>query len=65
MKEGDEWKVAFTTHHGAFEPLVMYFGLINSPGTFTTMEEQHDRVIEEVLKRIKENDLFLKGEKSL
>ena len=29
------------------------------------MEEQHDRVIEEVLKRIKENDLFLKGEKSL
>ena len=32
---------------------------------FTTTEEEHDRVIEEVLKRIKENDLFLKAEKSL
>ena len=32
---------------------------------FTTTEEEHDRVIEEVLKRIQENDLFLKVEKSL
>ena len=37
MKEGDEWKAAFTTHRGAFEPLVMYFGLMNSPATFQTM----------------------------
>ena len=27
-------------------------------------EEEHDRVIEEVLKRIQENDFFLKAEKS-
>ena len=37
MKEGDEWKAAFTTHRGAFEPLVMYFGLMNSLATFQTM----------------------------
>ena len=37
MKEGDKWKAAFTMHHGAFEPLVMYFGLMNSLVTFQTM----------------------------
>ena len=90
IKEGDEWKAAFTTHRGAFEPLVMYFGLMNSPATFQTMmnsilrdlsdrgvvvvyiddiliftktEEEHDEIVEEVLKRLEENDLFLKPEK--
>ena len=92
IKEGDEWKAAFTTHRGVFELLVMYFGLMNSPATFQTMmnaimhnlidegvvvvyiddiliftqtEKEHDRVIEEVLKRLQDNDLFLKAEKSL
>ena len=37
IKEGDEWKAAFVCHHGAFEPLVMFFGLCNSPSTFQTM----------------------------
>jgi len=37
IKEGDEWKAAFTTHIGAYEPTVMYFGLTNSPATFQTM----------------------------
>src|ERR1700733_1281847 len=37
IKEGDEWKAAFRTNRGLFEPLVMYFGLTNSPGTFQTM----------------------------
>jgi hypothetical protein len=37
MKEGDEWKAAFRTNRGLFEPLVMFFGLINSPATFQTM----------------------------
>ena len=77
-------------HHGAFEPVVMYFGLMNSLATFQTMmnsimkdlinqgvvvvyindiliftktEEEHDRIVEEVLKRLEENDLFLKLEK--
>ena len=34
IKEGDEWKAAFTCHRGSFESLVMYFGLCNSPATF-------------------------------
>jgi len=37
MKEGDEWKAAFQTNRGLFEPLVMFFGLCNSPVTFQTM----------------------------
>ena len=37
MKEGDEWKAAFRTNRGLFEPLVMFFGLTNSLATFQTM----------------------------
>ena len=37
IKEGDEWKVAFLTNKGLFEPQVMYFGLCNSLGTFQRM----------------------------
>ena len=37
IKKGDEWKVAFLTNKGLFEPQVMYFGLCNSPGTFQRM----------------------------
>jgi len=90
IKEGDEWKAAFTTHIRAYEPTVMYFGLTNSLTTFQTMmndlfrdlinqgdtatfiddilvatdtEEGHDELVEEVLKRLEENDLFVKPEK--
>jgi len=90
IKEGDEWKAAFTMHIGAYEPTVMYFGLTNSPATFQTMmndlfwdlinqgdiatftndilvatdtEEGHDELVEEVLRRLEENDLFVKPEK--
>jgi len=44
IKEGDEWKAAFVTHKGAFEPVVMYFGLCNSPATFQKMMNEifHD-----------------------
>ena len=27
IKEGDEWKVVFTTPEESFEPVVMFFGL--------------------------------------
>src|SRR3981189_2213132 len=37
IKQGDEWKAAFITNKGLFKPLVMFFGLTNSPGTFQTM----------------------------
>jgi hypothetical protein len=37
IKEGDEWKAAFQTNRGMFKPLVMFFGLTNSPTTFQTM----------------------------
>ena len=37
IKEGDTWKAAFQTNRGLFEPLVMFFGLTNSPITFQTM----------------------------
>jgi hypothetical protein len=34
IKKGDEWKAAFQTKFGLFEPTVMFFGLCNSPATF-------------------------------
>src|ERR1700747_588888 len=37
IKEGDEWKAAFLTNEGLFEPRVMFFGLTNSPATFQMM----------------------------
>ena len=37
IKEGDEWKAAFTTLEGSFEPTVMFFGLTNLPTTFQVM----------------------------
>ena len=37
IKEGDEWKAAFRTNRGLFEPLVMFFSLTNNPATFQTM----------------------------
>jgi RNase H-like domain found in reverse transcriptase/Reverse transcriptase (RNA-dependent DNA polymerase) len=37
IKEGDEWKAAFKTNRGMFEPLMMFFGLMNSPVTFQSM----------------------------
>jgi len=90
IKEGDEWKAAFSTPEGSFEPMVMFFGLTNSPATFQAMmndvlrdlvveekvavfidnvmiatktEEGHDEIVEEVLRRLEENDLFVKPEK--
>jgi len=90
IKEGDEWKGAFTMHVGSFEPTVMFFGITNSPATFQVMmnkilrnlinegkvaafvdnvlvgtetEEGHNEIVKEVLKRLEENDLYVKPEK--
>ena len=49
IKEGDEWKAAFSTPEGSFEPMVMFFGLTNSPATFQAMMNDllRDLVVEE------------------
>ena len=83
-------KVAFTTHVGLYELVVMFFGMKNSPTMFqaimnkilrdminegkvaafvddvlirTETEKRHDNIVEEVLKRLEENDLCVKPEK--
>ena len=92
IKEGDEWKGVFTTYVGTFEPIVMFFGITNSPATFQVMmneilrnlinkgkvaafvndvlvemetEEGHDEIVEEILKRLEENNLYIKPEKCI
>ena len=37
IRKGDEWKAAFKTNKGLFEPTVMFFGMCNSPATFQAM----------------------------
>jgi len=90
IKEGDEWKRAFTMHIGSFEPIVMFFGMTNLPAIFQAMmneilrdlinkgkvavfvndvlvgtetKEGHDKIVEEILRRLEENDLYIKPEK--
>jgi len=90
IKEGDEWKAAFTTPERSFEPIIMFFGLTNSPATFqvmmnellrdlvntekvvvfiddvmiaTELEEGHNELVAKVVKRLEENNLYVKPEK--
>jgi len=90
IKEGDKWKMAFTTPEGSFEPTVMFFGLTNSLATFQEMmnellkdlinigkvatfidnvivgmemEDGHDEIVAEVMRRLEEKDLYIKLEK--
>ena len=37
IKDGDQWKAVFKMNKGLFEPMVMFFGLYNSPATFQAM----------------------------
>jgi len=90
IKKGDEWKAAFTIYVGSYEPVIMFFGMTNSPATFqgmmneilrdminkekvaafvdnvligTKTEKGYDELVEEVLKQLEENDLYVKPEK--
>jgi len=90
IKEEDEWKVEFTTLEGSFKPLVMFFGLTNSPAILQSMmnellrdlinigkvtafindiivgmdtKEKHEEIVAEVIRRLEENDLYVKPEK--
>ena len=82
--------MVFTMYIGSFKPVVMFFGLTNSPAIFQTimnnifwdlinkgnvitsidnvlvgmeMEEEYDKLVEEILRRLEENDLYIKLEK--
>src|SRR4029077_1572712 len=37
IKQGDKWKGTFITQENTYEPLVMFFGMCNSPSTFQQM----------------------------
>jgi Reverse transcriptase (RNA-dependent DNA polymerase) len=37
IKAKDQWKAAFKTNQGLFEPMVMFFGMCNLPATFQAM----------------------------
>ena len=90
IRERNEWKAAFTTLEGSFEPTVMFFRLTNLLTTFqammnellrdlintrrvaafidnviveTEMEEGHDEIVAEVIRRLEENNLYVKLEK--
>jgi len=39
IKEGDEWKAAFITPEGSFEPMVMFFGFTNLLAIFSGYNE--------------------------
>jgi RNase H-like domain found in reverse transcriptase/Reverse transcriptase (RNA-dependent DNA polymerase)/Integrase zinc binding domain len=40
IQSGDEWKAAFKTNRGLYEPTVMFFGMCNSPATFQAMMDK-------------------------
>jgi reverse transcriptase-like protein len=63
IKKGDEWKAAFKTSEGLFEPTVMFFGLMNSPATFQTMMDDifRDKIAQGWLK-IYMDDLIVASE---
>ena len=90
MDKGDEWKAVFMISEESFKPMVMFFGLTNSPATFQMMmnellrdlintgkvaafiddvivetkgEEEHDELVAEIIKRLEENNLYVKPKK--
>ena len=62
IKAGDEWKAAFVTPQGVFEPLVMFFGQTNAPPTFQRyMNETFSRMIGERKVVIFVDDVIVHG----
>jgi Reverse transcriptase (RNA-dependent DNA polymerase) len=47
---GDKWKAAFKINWGLYQPMVMFFGMCNSPATFQSMmDEIFEKEIEDNL----------------
>jgi hypothetical protein len=65
IKEGDEWKTAFSTRYGQYEYLVMPFGLCNVPATFQRMMNEifHDILDEGVVAFIDDILIYTNGTK--
>jgi len=62
IKEGDKWKAAFQINQGLFEPLVMLFGLTNSPTTFQMMmNDIFKELIDEGVVTIYMDDILIFG----
>ena len=62
IKAGDEWKAAFVTPQGVFEPLVMFFGQTNAPPTFQRyMNETFSKMIGERKAVIFMDDVIVHG----
>ena len=60
IKEGNQWKVAFKTNKGLFEPTIMFFGMCNSPATFQSMIDSiFSDLIEECIVIIYMDNIFL------
>jgi hypothetical protein len=60
IKEGDQWKAAFKTNKGLFEPTVMFFGMCNSPATFQSMMDSiFGDLIEGCIVIIYMDDIFI------
>jgi len=60
IKEGDEWKAAFMTNRGLFEPTVMFFGMCNSPANFQGMMDSiFDDMITGTLIIVYMDDMFI------
>ena len=60
IKDGDQWKAAFKTNRGLFEPTVMFFGMCNSPTMFQSMMDATFKdLIDEGIIIIYMDDLFL------
>jgi hypothetical protein len=60
IKDGDQWKAAFKTNKGLFEPTVMFFGMCNSPATFQSMMDSiFADLIEGAIVIVYMDDIFL------
>ena len=60
IREGDQWKAAFKTNRGLFEPTVMFFGLCNSPATFQAMmDDIFGDMINECIIIVYMDDIFI------